>query len=74
MVCRLRMCKNAPVVLLDEPASALDRETGGSVMKMLNQLMKDKTVIHVTHHPETLDDSYVIYRLKGGRLIREGFV
>lgn len=65
------LCKNAPVILLDEPASALDKATGHSVMKTLQQLMKDKTVIHVTHHPETLDESYTIYRLEGGKLVRE---
>lgn len=65
------LCKNAPVVLLDEPASALDRDTGDSVLKALKRLMDGKTVIHVTHHPETLDSSYIIYRLKGGKLIHE---
>ncbi|MDE6606394.1 MAG: ATP-binding cassette domain-containing protein [Lachnospiraceae bacterium] len=65
------LCKNAPVILLDEPASALDRDTGDSVLKALKRLMDGKTVIHVTHHPETLDSSYIIYRLKGGKLIHE---
>ena len=63
------LCKNAPVILLDEPASALDRDTGDLVMEALSKLMENRTVIHVTHHPETLDDSYSIYRLEGGSLI-----
>lgn len=65
------LCKNAPIILLDEPASALDKETGHSVLQALHKLMADKTVIHVTHHPETLDDSYQIYRLEGGKLLHE---
>ncbi len=65
------ICKNAPVVLLDEPASALDQDTGNLVLKALNRLMDGKTVIHVTHHPETLDSSYTIYRLEGGKLVHE---
>lgn len=65
------LCKNAPLILLDEPTSALDRDTGESVLAALNKLMEGKTVIHVTHHPETLDGSYKIYRLEGGKLIRE---
>ena len=65
------LCKNAPIVLLDEPISALDKDTGHSVLSALNKLMAGKTVIHVTHHPETLDSSYTIYRMKGGKLIRE---
>lgn len=63
------LCKDAPVILLDEPASALDRETGSSVLTALHTLMEGKTVVHVTHHPETLDSSYTIYRLEGGKLI-----
>lgn len=65
------LCKNAPIVLLDEPISALDKDTGHSVLSALNKLMAGKTVIHVTHHLETLDSSYTIYRMKGGKLIRE---
>lgn len=65
------LCKNASIILLDEPASALDRETGASVLKALNKLMDGKTVIHVTHHPETLHSSDTIYRLKGGGLVHE---
>lgn len=65
------LCKEASVILLDEPASALDRGTGQSVLEALGHLTRDKTVVHITHHPETLDDSYVIYRLEGGNLIHE---
>lgn len=65
------LCKDAPVILLDEPTSALDKDAEDAVLSTLNTLMKDKTVIHVTHHPEALDSSYSIYRLEGGKLIRE---
>ena len=65
------LCKNAPVILLDEPVSALDQDTGYSVLNALNRLMDGKTVIHVTHHKETLDGSYTIYRMEGGKLVCE---
>lgn len=64
------LCKDAPVILLDEPISALDQDTGHSVLDALHKLTEGKTVIHVTHHQETLDDSYTIYRMEGGRIIR----
>ena len=64
------LCKDAPVILLDEPVSALDRDTGLSVLAALGRLTAGRTVIHVTHHPEALDDGYIIYRLEGGRLLR----
>ncbi len=65
------LCKNAPVILLDEPVSALDQDTGYCVLDTLRKLTDGRTVIHVTHHRETLDDSYTIYRMEGGRMIRE---
>lgn len=65
------LCKNAPIILLDEPASALDHDTKALVLSALNKLLEGKTVIHVTHHPETLDDSYIIYRMEGGKLVHE---
>ena len=63
------LCKNASVVLLDEPVSALDKDTGNSVLDALKKLTDGKTVIHVTHHQETLDSSYVVYRMAGGKLV-----
>ena len=65
------ICKDAPVVLLDEPVSALDQDTGRSVLNALNELTKGRTVIHVTHHRESLDHSYTVYCMNGGRLFRE---
>lgn len=64
------LCKDAPVILLDEPVSALDQDTGHSVLDALCRLTDGRTVIHVTHHQETLDDSYTIYRMEGGRMVR----
>ncbi|MDE5698944.1 MAG: hypothetical protein K2I96_16325 [Lachnospiraceae bacterium] len=62
--------KDAPVILLDEPVSALDQDTGHSVLDALSKLTDGRTVIHVTHHQETLDDSYTIYRMEGGKMVR----
>lgn len=65
------ICKDAPIILLDEPVSALDQDTGHSVLQALNKLTEGKTVIHVTHHPETLEDGYELYRMDGGKLYCE---
>ena len=65
------LCKDAPIILLDEPVSALDQDTGYSVLTALNKLTDDKTVIHVTHHQEMLDRNYTVYRMIGGKLVRE---
>jgi len=48
------MCKDAKVLLLDEPASALDSENAVFVLNAISEYAKDKTVVHVSHRPEHL--------------------
>lgn len=62
------IAKDAPVILLDEPTSALDGDTGAAVLSALEELTKGKTVIHVTHRPETLNGRCRVLFLEGGRL------
>ena len=62
------IAKKAPVILLDEPASALDSETGFAVITALNKLTKGKTVLHVSHKPEMLTGCSRILHLEGGQL------
>ena len=62
------IAKKSPVVLLDEPTSALDNDTSGAVIAALGELTKGKTVLHVSHRPETLVFCDRIFRLEGGRL------
>lgn len=62
------IAKNAPVILLDEPTSALDSDTSDAVITALGELIKGRTVLHVSHRPETLVGCSRILRLEGGRL------
>ena len=62
------IAKNAPVILLDEPTSALDNDTSVAVITALDELTKGKTVLHVSHRPETLTGCTRVLRLEGGRL------
>ena len=62
------IAKNAPVILLDEPTSALDNDTSAAVITALGELTKGKTVLHVSHRPETLAGCDRVLRLEGGRL------
>jgi len=41
--------RNAPILILDEPTSALDMESGEKVLEAIDTLMKDRTVILITH-------------------------
>ena len=60
--------KDASVVLLDEPTSALDIQTAKALLKALDSLTENKTVIHVTHQKETLKNYDRILTLQGGQL------
>ena len=62
------MAKDAPVILLDEPTSALDNDTSAAVITALTRLTQGRTVLHVSHRPETLSGCGRILRLEGGKL------
>ncbi len=46
--------KNAPILLLDEATSALDKDSESAVLAGLQNLIRGKTTILVSHHPERL--------------------
>ncbi|MBR4342055.1 MAG: ATP-binding cassette domain-containing protein [Lachnospiraceae bacterium] len=62
------MCKDSEVLLLDEPASALDSENSKSVLEAIMGYAADKTVVHVTHQSQHLEGYTRIYNLKDGIL------
>lgn len=62
------IAKDAPVILLDEATSALDKETGDAVLSALSNLTKNRTVVSVSHNPQTMANFKSVYRLDGGRL------
>ena len=46
----LRVLVNAPdILLMDEPTSAIDKETKGFIDRLFEIVMKDRTVIIVSH-------------------------
>lgn len=65
------IAKDAPVVLLDEPTSALDGETAEALLRALERLTEGKTVIHVTHQEETVQNYDRILVLKEGKLFEK---
>ncbi|CAM3727586.1 ABC transporter ATP-binding protein/permease [Erysipelothrix urinaevulpis] len=60
------------IVLADEPTGALDSKTSDQVMKLLEEIAKDRLVIMVTHNPE-LAYQYTnrIIELKDGEVIND---
>jgi ABC-type lipoprotein export system ATPase subunit len=45
------MLQNPPVILMDEPTASLDVKSKQVVYNLLKVLLKDKTVVMVTHDP-----------------------
>jgi ABC-type multidrug transport system fused ATPase/permease subunit len=64
--------KNAPILLLDEPTSALDATTEEAVMKTINELMRGRTTLMVTHRLNTAHRFDRIVVLEHGRVVEEG--
>lgn len=59
---------NAPLVVLDEPTSAVDIRTEAVIMDALKKLMKDRTTFMIAHRLSTLEKCDIVLVLKEGRL------
>jgi ABC-type multidrug transport system fused ATPase/permease subunit len=66
------LLKNAPVLILDEPSSALDAETEALMFESLLDLTRGRTVFIVAHRYSTLRQADLIVALKNGVVIEKG--
>ncbi|MFD8544625.1 hypothetical protein [Streptomyces sp. NPDC059649] len=64
--------KNAPVVLLDEPAAGLGTESPVAVQRAIDNLVADRTVIVIAHRLPTVVGADQILVVDGGRTARCG--
>jgi ATP-binding cassette subfamily B protein len=64
--------RNAPIVILDEPLTGLDAKSAAAVMEALDRLMKDKTVIIVTHHLSIVQRADRIVVVAKGGILQQG--
>lgn len=64
--------KNSPILLLDEPTSALDATTERAIMDALEELMRGRTTLMVTHRIGTVHHFDRILVLDQGRIAEEG--
>jgi ABC-type bacteriocin/lantibiotic exporter with double-glycine peptidase domain len=60
--------KGAEVLILDEATSALDNQTEMDVMKAIENLGRDLTIVIVAHRTSTLDNCDQVLKLDAGRL------
>lgn len=66
------LLRTAPLVLCDEPSSALDPTTRRAVTGALAELSRDATVVVVAHQLETIRGADQILLLEGGRIVARG--
>lgn len=64
--------KDAPILLLDEPTSAIDEETEEQIQRALNRLSHGKTCITIAHRLSTIKASDRIMVLKDGKIAESG--
>ncbi|MFF3335400.1 ABC transporter ATP-binding protein [Streptomyces sp. NPDC002888] len=66
------MIRDAPVLILDEPTTGLDAESGRRVMEPLRRLMAGRTTIVISHNLLTVHDATEILVLERGRVVERG--
>ena len=62
------LIKQAPILCLDEPTAALDAKSENYIRDSLKEIIKEKTVLMVTHRKSLLALMDTIYVLEGGQL------
>lgn len=59
---------NPEVLFLDEATSALDNETEKGIMKAIDDLRGEKTLIIIAHRLSTIENCDIIFEMEDGRL------
>lgn len=63
---------NTPLLLLDEPTSAMDFSTEASITQRLSDFARDKTVVLVTHRTSLLALVSRVIVIDGGKIVADG--
>jgi ATP-binding cassette subfamily B protein len=64
--------KNAPILILDEPTSAIDARTESVILDALERLMEGRTTLFVTHRLSALRGVHRIFVLNRGEIVEQG--
>lgn len=63
------LAANSPVLLADEHTGVLDKKTGSEIMDCFKENSREKTIILITHDPETAAQCSKIVRIEDGVII-----
>jgi ATP-binding cassette subfamily C protein CydD len=61
--------KDAPLLILDEPTSHLDRDHERLVLGAVSRLVEGRTVLVIAHHPEPVAGSDLVVSMRAGRVV-----
>ncbi|EKE05472.1 MAG: hypothetical protein ACD_19C00277G0006 [uncultured bacterium] len=64
--------RDAPILILDEPTSAIDAKAEFEIFEKVGELQKDKSVIIISHRFSTVRNADRILVLEGGKIVEEG--
>lgn len=64
--------EQAPLLILDEPTSAIDAEAEMEIFVNLQKIYRDKTLVLVSHRFSTVRNANQIYVIDGGKVIEHG--
>lgn len=64
--------KNAPILILDEPTSAVDSKTEAVILEALERLMAGRTTFMIAHRLSTLHHADLILVMQNGRVVERG--
>ena len=62
------LAKESKIILFDEATSALDNQSQSYIKKVIDDLVKDHTVIIIAHRLSTIVDSDIIYVVDKGKI------
>ncbi|MDX6544456.1 MAG: hypothetical protein QOG02_230, partial [Gaiellales bacterium] len=64
--------RDAPILILDEPTSAVDSRTEQGILDALARLMEGRTTFIVSHRLSTITDADLILVIDEGRVVEHG--
>ena len=62
--------KDAPILIMDEPTSAVDLRTEAAIIDSMERLMRGRTTFIITHRASVVRDADIVLLIEHGRLER----
>jgi energy-coupling factor transporter ATP-binding protein EcfA2 len=61
--------QDSPVLILDEPTSAVDAESESAILSAIRRLMRGRTVLVITHRSSMLEGCASVLAIENGRVV-----